>query len=50
MHFSFVYFTGLVGISEMYYIFKEHTDLGIKNGLKTEVSKPVSIFTKKDIL
>ena len=41
LHFSFVYFTGLVGISEMYYIFKYHTDLGIKNGLKTEVSKPV---------
>ena len=41
LHF-FVYFTGLVGISEMYYIFKEHTDLGIKNGLKTEVFKPVA--------
>jgi len=44
LHFSFVYFTGLVGISEMYYIFNQQTDLDIKNGLKTEVSKPVQRY------
>lgn len=41
LYFSCV-FTGLVGISEMYYIFKQQTDLGLKNGLRTEVSQPVA--------
>lgn len=44
LHFSFVYFTGLVGISEMYYIFNQQTDLDIKNGLKTQVSMPVQRY------